>query len=149
MTASPPPDSAFEPVDTDPPRTALAERGDGPGGVLIIRLAKQLSISAAPDLRRALHRLSGLEPADGNGDAATPARQVVLDLGQTESLDSGALGVLIQFRKDLANASPSGQLMLARPTDAVRGVLQIMKLETVLPHHPDIESAAAAFREDA
>ena len=99
-------------------------------GVLVLRLGKRLTIAAAPELRDAL--TEQVKAADG-------PRLVVLDLSQTDSLDSGALGVLIQFHRDLDRKEVP--LVLAAPNESVRGLVEIMKLDSIFDIHEDVDAA--------
>ena len=108
----------------------LITDSDTRDGVLVVRLAERLTIASAPELKDAL---------SAEVESADDPRAVVLDLSETESLDSGALGVLIQFHRDLDRSDTP--LVLAAPTESVRGLVEIMKLDTIFDIHDSVDDA--------
>ena len=87
------------------------------GGV-VVRLAGELDLYNADGVGRRPHRL-------------------VIDLGQVESLDSTALGVLIEARSKLGK----GGLALACPGAETRRALQVSGLDRHLPVHDSVDAA--------
>ncbi|NUP04843.1 MAG: STAS domain-containing protein [Polyangiaceae bacterium] len=69
------------------------------------------------------------------------ARRVVLDLGATVGVDSTALGAIVKFYREQLDAG--GELALARPSEGVRRVLKVTRLEEVLVTFPSVEAASA------
>ena len=84
---------------------------------------------AAPRLRDQLRQL-----VEGG------SRHLVVDLSTTEFIDSSGLGALISGLKAARQAG--GDLRIAAPTEQVRRVLTLTKLDKVLAAH---ETAEAAF----
>ncbi len=68
-------------------------------------------------------------------------RQVVVDLSQTEFMDSSALGALVAGLKRTRQAG--GDLRIAQPTEAVRTVLTLTNMDRVLRAHESVEDALA------
>lgn len=67
--------------------------------------------------------------------------RVVLDFSKTHSVDSTALGALVQLFKALR--AEGGQLCLASVGDAVARVLSITRLNQVFKVYPSVEAACA------
>ena len=103
--------------------TALVKCVGGDAEVVRLELSECIRISEAPALS---HRLSELTRGSSSGGAD----RVELDLSRTRTLDSGALGVFIEFHKDLASSDRT--LVLMHPRPEIMSLLKIMKLDTVL-----------------
>lgn len=71
--------------------------------------------------------------------ATTGHARIVVDLAETTFLDSSGLGALISGLKSARQAS--GDLRIARPTEAVVTVLELTNMDKVLRARPDVESA--------
>lgn len=101
---------------------------DQVGAAVIVRLAGELDLYNAEEIRTAL------------ADAATasPAR-LVIDLSEVEFVDSTALGVLIEAR---AKVGPQ-RLVLAAPRLDTRRTLQVSGLDRHLTVHDTVEDALA------
>ena len=67
--------------------------------------------------------------------------RLVVDLGQTNFLCSGGLGLLVKLSKRLHDRG--GGLALARPRPPLARLLRVVGLDPVLPWFPDIPAAAA------
>lgn len=72
------------------------------------------------------------------------ARCVVLDLSRTQSMDSTALGALVQILKVLR--ADGGELRLAAVGDAVSRVLSITRLDQVFSIFRTLEAARTPLR---
>lgn len=72
------------------------------------------------------------------------ARCIVLDLSSTQSMDSTALGALVQILKVLR--ADGGELRLASVGDAVSRVLSITRLDQVFSIFRTLDAARAAVR---
>lgn len=99
---------------------------DGVDGTVVVRLAGELDLYNAEDVRAALAEVI----------AATPVR-VVVDLSQVEFMDSTALGVLIEARSKLGRDG----LSVASPGIETRRALQVTGLDRHLPVHDSIDAA--------
>lgn len=75
------------------------------------------------------------------------ARKVVLDLASVEYVDSAGIGVLVGTAGLLRQVG--GGLMLARPQHRVSEIFKMVRVQSVLPVFPDVESAALGFGEAA
>jgi anti-anti-sigma factor len=106
----------------EPPVRAVEERN----GSVIVRLAGELDLYNADDVRRAL-----LQAVD-----AAPEK-IVVDMAEVEFVDSTALGVLLEARSKLGRAG----LMLAAPRLETRRTLQVSGLDRHLPVHDSVEDA--------
>jgi anti-sigma B factor antagonist len=101
---------------------------DADDGVTILRLVGRLNMVTAPQLRSSV------------ADAVAGGRsRLVVDLAQTESLDSSGLGVLINSLKVARQAG--GDLRIAAPSEQVGLVLQLTNMERLFHAHPSAEVA--------
>lgn len=83
------------------------------GGAVVVVAEGELDIVGAPHLMEAVPE-GGTEP-------------VVLDLGAVRFMDSSGLRALLEVRRTCADSGRP--FALARPSDAVRRVLQLVDLE--------------------
>jgi anti-sigma B factor antagonist len=105
---------------------------DADAGVTILRLAGRLNMVTAPQLRSSV------------ADAVAAGRsRLVIDLAQTESMDSSGLGVLINSLKVARQAG--GDLRIAAPNEQVQLVLQLTNMKRLFHAHP---SAEVAYQND-
>ncbi len=70
-------------------------------------------------------------------------KQIILDLGQVDYLDSSGLGTLVACFSSLQ--STGGSLKLLRLTHKVREQLVITKLATIFENYEDEAAAVASF----
>ena len=70
-------------------------------------------------------------------------KQVVLDLGGVEWMNSSGLGMLISALTTIRNAG--GEMKLARVTEKIESLLVITKLNSVFETHPSVTDAVASF----
>lgn len=115
-------------LDTGTPLIAQARTE---GTALIARLAGDLSIANAPELRVALAKLV---------EAHTP-RKLILNFSDVRYVDSGSLGVLIETRKLVHKLG--GTVVLTELTKELDGLIKIMKLDAVFTLAPDEQTALA------
>lgn len=102
-------------------------------GVSYLNLPPRLDASNAKSLLDALRS----ELSEGR-------TQICIDCGKTESIDSTALGVLIQGLKRAR--SQGGDLVLANVGDAVRMVLAITRVDRVCQVFDSEHAATVALR---
>jgi anti-sigma B factor antagonist len=105
---------------------------DDHAGFRILRLVGRLNMVTAPLLRSSVAEAV----ADGRS-------RLVVDLAQTESMDSSGLGVLINSLKVARQAG--GDLRIAAPNEQVKLVLQLTNMERLFHAHP---SAEVAYQND-
>jgi len=115
-------------------------------GWRVVRLVGDLDVFAAPDLTTALtdevddwaaRRTPG---ADAPGAAAQDGGLVV-DLQQVPFVDSSGLGVLLgAYRRAQAAGFP---VRVVSTSEELTTTLMMMGLTSVLPVHPDLDSATA------
>lgn len=98
------------------------------GETVVVQPTGRLNMVAAPRLREQLREL-----VDGG------ARRLVVDLAETEFIDSSGLGALISGLKAARQAG--GDLRIAAPTEQVRRVLKLTKLDKVLTAYGSAEDA--------
>lgn len=67
--------------------------------------------------------------------------RVIVDLEQTDFMDSSALGALVAGLKRARQSG--GDLRIARPSAAVRTVLELTSMDRVLRSHDSVEDALA------
>jgi anti-sigma B factor antagonist len=75
---------------------------------------------------------------------AAGQRQVVIDLGEVEWMNSSGLGLLISALTTVRAAG--AEMKLARATDKISSLLVITKLDSVFETHSTIDSALASFQ---
>jgi anti-sigma B factor antagonist len=66
-------------------------------------------------------------------------RAVVIDLGQTDLIDSGGLGVLVTLYRQAEELG--GVLVLANLSEELSGLLRLTKLDTIFTVATDVETA--------
>lgn len=99
-----------------------------PAGIGIVRPTGRLNMVSAPRLRSVIGHLV---------EAGTV--RVVLDLSETESMDSSGLGAIVAGLKTARQAG--GDLRIAAAGPQVLAVLDLTKLTRVLRPRPDVASA--------
>ncbi len=97
----------------------------------VIRPVGRLNMVAAPRLRTVVTQAV---------QAGTP--RLVVDLSDTESMDSSGLGALIAGLKSARQAG--GDLRIAAANSQVVTVLRLTNLDRVLRPHPTVEGALNA-----
>jgi anti-sigma B factor antagonist len=101
------------------------------GDVTIFHLEDEIDLHNAPTLR-------ALFQAKGNGRCPT----LVMDLSGVPFIDSSGIAVLLEYLRDAGEFG--GQFCLAAPTDHVRHVFEITRLNEALPVFADVAEAVAA-----
>jgi anti-sigma B factor antagonist len=109
----------------EPPVRAIEERD----GSVILRLAGELDLYNADDVRIALQQAVASDP-----------QKIVVDMSDVEFVDSTALGVLIEARSKLGRSD----LLLASPQLETRRTLQVSGLDRHLPVHESVDDALGA-----
>ena len=105
-------------------------RTDAEGDAVVVRLAGELDLYNAPQVRAALAEVVEAAP-----------QRVVVDMSDVEFIDSTALCVLIESRAKLANRQA---FLLAAPALETRRALQVSGLDRHLRVHDSVEDALAA-----
>ena len=72
------------------------------------------------------------------------AKKVIIDLGQTEWINSSGLSILIHHWKKFEDAG--GSLRLANLTQRIEKILVISKLTTVFSCYDSLDEAMASFK---
>ena len=103
---------------------------DRDDGAVVIHLVGELDLYNAPEVRSALLEVWAEQPG-----------RLIIDLAEVEFVDSTALGVLIEARKQLANGQ---SFLLAAPGREMHRALTISGLDRHLSVHDTVESALAA-----
>ena len=73
--------------------------------------------------------------------------KVLADFSEVSYIDSTGIGFLIGIYTSLTK-SPDGMFVLASPGPRVCEVLELCKLDTVIPTYPDEASALQALKQD-
>ncbi|TYB41756.1 STAS domain-containing protein [Actinomadura chibensis] len=120
------------PRPVDPLRVRTMTRGP----CLLVEAEGELTILTADQLRE--HVLLDMRELDG------PPR-VVLDIGEVGFCDSSGLNALIVLWKAARRAG--GELVLARPRQRLRTIIERSGLDRHLISHPTQEEALAALTE--
>ncbi|MGQ7296892.1 STAS domain-containing protein [Quadrisphaera sp. KR29] len=102
------------------------------GDVVVVRVAGDLDIRTAPELREALRSL--LRPQSAAG-----AQHVVVDLRPVTFMDSYALGVLVQGYK--LSRAHRRTFELVSTGARVATLFRVTGMHHVMPLHPDVPSA--------
>ncbi|MHB8649503.1 MAG: STAS domain-containing protein [Gaiellaceae bacterium] len=103
---------------------------DRDDGVIVVRLAGELDLYNAGDVREALLACCGETP-----------QRLVVDLEQVTFIDSTALGVLIEARTRIENRRA---FLLAAPGLETRRALEISGLDRHFAVHASVAGALAA-----
>lgn len=98
------------------------------GILLVVPEVRRLDAEVAPEFRAEV------------GERAAGRSVVVLSLESVSFMDSSGLAGLISVLKRLA---PGGQLRIAGANQAVRSLLKLTRLDTVLPVFDDTAAALA------
>lgn len=101
-------------------------------GIEVIRPARRLNMVSAPRLSAAVAEL-----------IASGRARIVIDLSETEFIDSSGLGALVSCLKKARQAG--GDLRIAGPSEQARTVFRLTNLDRLLKTVPTAEAAAAAF----
>jgi len=110
----------------EPPVSAV----DSVNGTIVVRLAGELDLYNAHEVRDALADAAELRP-----------ERIVVDLSKVEFIDSTALGVLIEARTKLENRRA---FLLASPGIETRRALEISGLDRHFGIHDSVDDAVAA-----
>jgi anti-sigma B factor antagonist len=106
-------------------------------GLMVVRPAgARLDLQAAGPFRLTLLRLI----RDGH-------RRLVVDLADVEFIDSAGLGALISVLKTLKKSVGEGEIHLANVQPGVADLLEILRLDRVLPSFPSVAQAVHSFAE--
>ncbi|AYJ50685.1 STAS domain-containing protein [Rhodococcus sp. P1Y] len=100
------------------------------GGAVVLAPQGRLNMVAAPTLRAQLHGL-----VEGGNS------RIVVDLSETEFIDSSGLGALVSGLKAARQAG--GDLRIATPSQQVETVLELTNLNRVLRTYTSIDAAFA------
>jgi anti-sigma B factor antagonist len=109
----------------EPPVRSVESRN----GAVVVRLAGELDLYNADDVRIALQQAVASDP-----------QKIVVDMSDVEFVDSTALGVLIEARSKLGRSD----LLLASPQLETRRTLQVSGLDRHLPVHESVDDALGA-----
>lgn len=101
------------------------------GSSVVVQPTGRLNMVAAPKLREQLQTIVG-----------SGRTRLVVDLSATDFIDSSGLGALISGLKAARQAG--GDLRIAAPTEQVRRVLTLTRLDRVLTAHDSVDAAADA-----
>jgi len=105
-------------------------------GVPVVSIGPRLDLETGPEVEKRL----GDMIKDG-------ARELVLDMRDVDYISSFGLSVLVNTARQISDKG--GALTLARVQPFARELLQVSKLESVLPSFDDIKEAAEAAAEMA
>ena len=102
------------------------------GGVTVVRVAGEVDVASAPDLRKCLDDV----PLDGS--------KVIVDLSDVSFLDSTGLGVLVGGWKRLNDGHRSSRMALVVTRPEIVRVLEITGLTEVFDLFPALGEAMGA-----
>jgi anti-sigma B factor antagonist len=121
-------DSASRPATAEEFRI---EEGLSRGGTVVLTVGGDVDLHVAGEFKSRL-----TETVDGG------ASMLVLDLSSVTFVDSMGLGVLLGGKQRLA--AQGGELHLVVPGPEVRRILEITRLDQILPLHETLPDALAA-----
>lgn len=101
--------------------------------ITVVKLAGELTADDVEPLRRMV-----------NERLAEQTRDFVLDLSETEFVDSRGLETLLWIGEQAGERL--GQLRLLSPNDNVRTILHVTRLSPSFETHEDLDSALASLR---
>jgi anti-sigma B factor antagonist len=110
----------------DPLRDPPVRSVETVGEAVVVRLAGELDLYNAEDVRTALAEAASSSPA-----------RVVVDLSEVDFVDSTALGVLVEARARVGEQ----RLVLAAPQLDTRRTLQVSGLDRHIAVHDTVEDA--------
>jgi anti-sigma B factor antagonist len=73
-----------------------------------------------------------------------PNRLLVMDLSEVEAIDGSGLGQLVRLWSRAQGGR--GVMKLVAPSEPVRKLLKVTKLDSIFEVHPNLEEATLAFR---
>jgi anti-anti-sigma factor len=103
-------------------------------GVSVVHMPRRVDVNNTKAFMDAVRA----ELANGN-------RNIVLDLGATETIDSTALGAVVQLFKSLR--AQGGDLRIARISEGVRRVFAITRLDRIFETFDSLDAAVNASRQ--
>ena len=106
------------------------------GDVAVVKLGPKLDIQTVPDVRRRIKRVID------SGD-----KVIVIDMRRIEYISSFGLSMLLTLAKELSNRG--GNLFLAQPRETTRELLQLTRLQTILPTYDTLREAIDAAADAA
>ncbi|MCH2110061.1 MAG: STAS domain-containing protein [Polyangiaceae bacterium] len=109
---------------------------DYEGGVCVVQPPERVDVSNAAHLLEVIQQ----EVASGH-------RAILVDLGRTDTLDSTALGALVQAYKWLQTGN--GSLALVAVGEPVRRVLSLTRLDDVFTLYAERSEAVAAMGQNS
>jgi len=112
----------------DPPASRFTHTLETVRGTPVLHLAGALEGETAPLLRQLL---------DGQIDGG--AKRLVLEVSSLRYVASAGIAVLIAAQKRLRAAG--GDLHLAKPSESVKEVLQVLNLDMLMKIHGSVEAA--------
>ncbi len=71
-------------------------------------------------------------------------KNVIIDLGGVDIINSSGLGMLIKGASTMKNAG--GGLRIAKASEKILDLIKITKLTAILPTHSTVAEAAASFK---
>jgi anti-sigma B factor antagonist len=114
---------------TEPLREPPVRGTDSRDDALVIRLAGELDLYNADDVRKAL--TDAIDSGTG---------RIIVDMSEVEFVDSTTLGVLLEARSKIGRHG----LLIAAPQAETRRTLQVSGLDRHLPVHDSVDGALAA-----
>jgi anti-sigma B factor antagonist len=101
------------------------------GGCIVVKVAGEIDMASAPELRECLHQMI---------DAGS--RRLVVDLRQVRLIDSVGLGVLVGARRRLQeHGDDDGWIRLAGAGELILRALRLSGLDRVFPLHATLAEA--------
>ena len=109
-------------IAKDAAAACLRPVADEESGVLLFTLPARISAEVAEDFGRAVR---------AEWDIRTSMREMVLDFGETDFIDSSGLGFLIRCHRMTAQREGS-RMRLKNPRDNILNVIKIAKIQGML-----------------
>lgn len=103
------------------------------GDVTIVALESRLDAVVASQLKDRIGQL-----------VDKGARKLIIDLGETQFIDSSGCGALVACLRAVVKAG--GDLRLARPTRQAKSLFELTRLHRVFESFEDLNSAIMSFK---
>jgi anti-sigma B factor antagonist len=110
------------------------DSGPGPEGVYVVRVAGEVDMSHEEDLRAELRKAVESHPEG-----------IVVDLTECEFIDSTGVRALLLSREAQESEKGPDSVAVAASSEQILRILTVMGIDRVIPIHPTVEEAAAAF----
>ena len=100
---------------------------------MVLNLTGEIDLQHSPELRKILQ-----------GKLKAKCMGLIIDFSGVEYIDSSGLATLVEYRRD--SQKYNGQFSLASLSTRVRTIFELVRLNEIIPIHPTLGEALAAFK---